>query len=396
MPYRRASTDNNFRRSGQTTAPRRAVRFALFTVRWPGRGRRGCGPMIEAAPFPVAARFRTPRRPAGALRRRRGGRRFRPPDRGGDGLRVVGVRERHRLPRAGRRARVAGRERAPTAATRCPRLDDLPSGRVGARPALHLDRLPPRPRRLAQRPAVPQPRVASRLQSARQPHPPGALAAHIPPRRARRVPGRGRQGARRRRRGSCRPPRSSSRGGRSPGAGTSPAVRATTATPLDIAKLLTDDEIRAVTGFVGKFEDGKLTDLPTTEFYDSRHFKAVGQAGELTTSACGSGAWAPQRPRCSTEVDEHAARRHDHRRGRRQLVPRQVGRDRRAGLPGSRARRRRVDDLRQRAVHRAQPADQARQAGRITAPGAAARGAGAASRRPARNAARSRRRSNEP
>ena len=47
---------------------------------------------------------------------------------------------------------------------------------------------------------------------------------------------------------------------------------ATTATPLDISKLLSDDEIRGVTGYVGKFEDGKLTDLPTTEFYDSRHF----------------------------------------------------------------------------------------------------------------------------
>ncbi len=48
-------------------------------------------------------------------------------------------------------------------------------------------------------------------------------------------------------------------------------------TPLDIGKLLTDDEIRGVTGYVGKFEDGKLTDLPTTEFYDSRHFKALGK-----------------------------------------------------------------------------------------------------------------------
>jgi hypothetical protein len=47
--------------------------------------------------------------------------------------------------------------------------------------------------------------------------------------------------------------------------------------PLDIVKLLSDDEIRGVTGFVGKFEDGKLTDLPTTEFYDSRHFKAAGK-----------------------------------------------------------------------------------------------------------------------
>jgi hypothetical protein len=47
--------------------------------------------------------------------------------------------------------------------------------------------------------------------------------------------------------------------------------------PLDVSKLLTDDEIRGVTGYVGKFEDGKLTDLPTTEFYDSRHFKALGK-----------------------------------------------------------------------------------------------------------------------
>jgi hypothetical protein len=50
-----------------------------------------------------------------------------------------------------------------------------------------------------------------------------------------------------------------------------------TTTPLDVEKLLTDDEIRGVTGFVGKFTDGKLTDLPTTEFYDSRHFKAQGK-----------------------------------------------------------------------------------------------------------------------
>ena len=48
--------------------------------------------------------------------------------------------------------------------------------------------------------------------------------------------------------------------------------------PLDVSKLLADDEIRAVTGYVGKFEDGKLTDLPSTEFYDSRHFKAVGKS----------------------------------------------------------------------------------------------------------------------
>ena len=55
-----------------------------------------------------------------------------------------------------------------------------------------------------------------------------------------------------------------------------PAI-ATTKVPLDVSKLLSDDEIRGVTGYVGKFEDGRLTDLPTTEFYDSRHFKATGK-----------------------------------------------------------------------------------------------------------------------
>jgi hypothetical protein len=54
---------------------------------------------------------------------------------------------------------------------------------------------------------------------------------------------------------------------------TTPAVLS----PLDVSKLLSDEEIRGVTGYVGKFEDGKLTDLPTTEFYDSRHFKALGR-----------------------------------------------------------------------------------------------------------------------
>jgi len=64
---------------------------------------------------------------------------------------------------------------------------------------------------------------------------------------------------------------------RAPEGEPSAPAAATTAVPLDISKLLSDDEIRGVTGYVGKFEDGKLTDLPTTEFYDSRHFKAVGK-----------------------------------------------------------------------------------------------------------------------
>jgi hypothetical protein len=46
---------------------------------------------------------------------------------------------------------------------------------------------------------------------------------------------------------------------------------------LDVAPLLSEDEVRGVTGYPGKFELGKLTDLASTEFYDSRHFKAVGK-----------------------------------------------------------------------------------------------------------------------
>jgi hypothetical protein len=47
--------------------------------------------------------------------------------------------------------------------------------------------------------------------------------------------------------------------------------------PLDASVLLSEDELRGVTGYPGVFELGKLKDLPTTEFYDSLHFKARGQ-----------------------------------------------------------------------------------------------------------------------
>jgi hypothetical protein len=46
---------------------------------------------------------------------------------------------------------------------------------------------------------------------------------------------------------------------------------------LDTTALLSEDEVRGVTGYAGKFQIGKLTDLATTEFYDSRHFKAEGK-----------------------------------------------------------------------------------------------------------------------
>ena len=46
---------------------------------------------------------------------------------------------------------------------------------------------------------------------------------------------------------------------------------------LDAKGLLSADEIRGVTGYAGEFDTATLTDLPTTEFYDSRHFKARGK-----------------------------------------------------------------------------------------------------------------------
>ena len=47
---------------------------------------------------------------------------------------------------------------------------------------------------------------------------------------------------------------------------------------LDAKPLLSEDEVRGVTGYPGKFEVGKLADLASTEFYDSRHFKAAGKS----------------------------------------------------------------------------------------------------------------------
>lgn len=44
---------------------------------------------------------------------------------------------------------------------------------------------------------------------------------------------------------------------------------------LDISSLLSEDEVRGVTGYAGKFEVGKLPDRATSDVYDSRHFKAV-------------------------------------------------------------------------------------------------------------------------
>ncbi len=44
---------------------------------------------------------------------------------------------------------------------------------------------------------------------------------------------------------------------------------------LDVSPLLSEDEVRGVTGFAGKFEVGKLPDRASSDVYDSRHFKAA-------------------------------------------------------------------------------------------------------------------------
>jgi hypothetical protein len=52
-------------------------------------------------------------------------------------------------------------------------------------------------------------------------------------------------------------------------------ARAGSSAALDISPLLSEDEVRGVTGYAGKFEVGKLADRATSDVYDSRHFKAV-------------------------------------------------------------------------------------------------------------------------
>jgi hypothetical protein len=51
-------------------------------------------------------------------------------------------------------------------------------------------------------------------------------------------------------------------------------ARASSSVSLDISPLLSEDEVRGVTGYAGKFEVGKLADRATSDVYDSRHFKA--------------------------------------------------------------------------------------------------------------------------
>lgn len=65
--------------------------------------------------------------------------------------------------------------------------------------------------------------------------------------------------------------------GQSPASASAGAAAAPGRPRLEATALLSEDEVRGVTGYAGPFDVTKLTDLPTTEFYDSRHFKAVGK-----------------------------------------------------------------------------------------------------------------------
>jgi hypothetical protein len=62
------------------------------------------------------------------------------------------------------------------------------------------------------------------------------------------------------------------------GAPTEETARPPSPSLLDATELLSEDEVRGVTGYAGEIEIGRLSDLPRTEFYDSRHFKARGRS----------------------------------------------------------------------------------------------------------------------
>src|SRR5262249_34842020 len=78
-----------------------------------------------------------------------------------------------------------------------PRLAELPGGPstrgrrvpLGGCHRAHARRLPPRLRRVAERPPLPRARAPARLQPARQPRAARQVAAHLPARRAPGVPG---------------------------------------------------------------------------------------------------------------------------------------------------------------------------------------------------------------
>ena len=303
-----------------------------------------CGPLIERAPFAGPPRFDPSGRSAGSVRRHRARRRSGSPDRRRHRRGVLGVRERHRLSRAGRLARGGGRRPAPTAATRsrgstiCRRglsarirrftLVVYHRGHVGWRSDSR----------------VPRPGRAARLQPARQPRAARALAAGLPPRQAPGVPGRRRQACAWRRPGSCRRRRwswraSTCRCRRAAKAETGGAGwAADAARHLEAAHRRRDPRRHRLRRQVR----GRQADRPADDrVLRQPPLQGARQARELRRRPAGL---APRAGRRGGPVQQAADRRCRARKAADEigdaLVPRAVGRDQRARLPGARARRR--------------------------------------------------------
>ena len=329
-PVRSASTDNNFRRSGQTRRgrPRRRASPCFCLAAGPAGG---CGPLVERAPFPVRPDSVRAADLLGPVST--GWSSTRDSERPVAGATVAAswAFERGIGLQAPLGAREVVVETGPTDAT-FPGASTTCRRGVGARATVHPDRLPPRARRLAQRSAVPGRRARGGTSASAA----GAVRLErwqpsYGPRRSPRVRGRRRAGSARPPPGSCSRRRSSSKGSGRGGAGAVPASRSRPPPRRrsTSSRLLSDDEIRGVTGYVGKFEDGKLTDLPTTEFYDSRHFKAVGkpESYDVGLRVWRLGRRGRRGPVWQADGDPPGGAHH--RRGRRRRVPRPGGRDRR-------------------------------------------------------------------
>ena len=134
-----------------------------------------------------------------------------------------------------------------------------------------------------------------------------------------------------------------------------------TSTPLDASVLLSVDELRAVTSYAGDFIVEKLTDLPTTPSYDSRHFKAVGKT-ETFDAALRVWKLTPAGADARFAKLAADAARRAQGRGRRSLDPRLRRAHRRRRRRRPRARHRHRADLRARSVPRRRPGRGAAQA----------------------------------
>ena len=80
---------------------------------------------------------------------------------------------------------------------------------------------------------------------------------------------------------------------------------------LDATPLLSEEEVRGVTGFAGAFEVGRLADQVRSDVYDSRHFKAKGKSESFDVGvrvwAVGPEEVAPQFKRLKEELPSATA-----------------------------------------------------------------------------------------